>query len=57
MDNLQELDLIYEDGIHFNAQKYCEFYCRKDVEILRDGFKKFQEQCQEQFKMDCSHFF
>ena len=40
MDNLQQLRLLHDDGIHFNVQKYCEFYCQKDVEILRDGFKK-----------------
>ena len=40
MDNLQQLGLLHEYGIHFNTQKYCEFYCQKDVEILRDGFSK-----------------
>ena len=30
-------------GDHFDGMKYCEFYCKRDVDILREGFKAYRE--------------
>ena len=37
----------------FDGMKYCEFYCKRDVDILRIGFKAYREAClQEPVKLD-----
>lgn len=30
-------------GDNFDGMKYCEFYCKRDVDILREGFKAYRK--------------
>ena len=46
----------YIDEEHFDAKKYSEFYCRRDVEILRDGFEIFRNGCLSDFDLDVDKF-
>ena len=50
--NLSTLGLIEPDGIHFNAQEYCVYYCKRDVRILKEGFMVFRQQCLDDFHLD-----
>lgn len=54
--NLETLNLIEEDGKHFNAKEYCLYYCHRDVEILKEGFKCFRQQMKEQFNLECCDY-
>ena len=36
----------------FDKIKYVEFYCKQDVNILKQGFKKFREMCLEALQID-----
>jgi len=54
--NLKELNCLKSDGIHFDAKKYCLYYCERDVEILEQGFLKFKTQLQEHFDLDATEF-
>ena len=40
----------------FKIMNYAKFYCERDVEVLRDGFIKFHEGIQEDFKVDITKF-
>ena len=40
-ENLDKLHLILPNG-KFKSKEYCVYYCRRDVEILYAGFKKFR---------------
>lgn len=51
-DNLQRLGLIYPDGIHFNALGYAQYYCERDVKILKQGFIKQRETIFKEFNLD-----
>ena len=54
--NLVELNLLYPDGERFDSKQYCLFYCKRDVAILKQGFLKFQRDCKEDFRLDCTDF-
>ena len=40
----------------FDMQKYCEFYCKQDVEILRQAFLKFGSLMYKSFGLDIRSF-
>lgn len=49
-ENLTKMNLI-ENG-KWNVKKYTEYYCMRDVKILRDGFKKFRSMTLELLNID-----
>ena len=55
-ENLAKLNLLQSDNETFNAMEYCLFYCKRDVSILKQGFLKFQRDCLDDFKLDCTNF-
>ncbi len=40
------------DDKSFNMYKYSEFYCKQDVNILRQAFNKFRDQCKNELDLD-----
>ena len=47
-----------EKGIEmFDMMKYSEFYCKRDVEVMRSGFKVFRGWIKKALKIDCTQFF
>ncbi|EDS89522.1 DNA polymerase, putative [Entamoeba histolytica HM-1:IMSS] len=41
------------DDTHFNSKKYCEYYCLRDVLVLREGFLKYRQMVQTHLQLDC----
>ncbi|EDR22667.1 hypothetical protein, conserved [Entamoeba dispar SAW760] len=41
------------DDTHFNSRKYCEYYCLRDVLVLREGFLKYRQMVQTHLHLDC----
>lgn len=54
--NLRVTDSLLADEETFDAKKYCLFYCERDVQILKQGFLKFQRDCKDDFRLDCTDF-
>ncbi|BFU22031.1 DNA polymerase, putative [Entamoeba histolytica] len=44
------------DNGKFNTRKYCEYYCKRDVEVLRKGFMKFKEMTKKNLELECEAF-
>jgi len=44
------------DDEKFDMWKYCEFYCKQDVRLLREGFTKFREGFLKDFDIDVHDF-
>ncbi|EAL44459.2 DNA polymerase, putative [Entamoeba histolytica HM-1:IMSS] len=53
--NLIKTDCLLPNG-KFNTKKYCEYYCKRDVEVLRQGFIKFKEMTKKNLDLDCDTF-
>lgn len=51
VENLERLNCII-DGECWDVKKYTLFYCRRDVEILKDGFNVFRDQIMQEFGID-----
>ena len=52
MKNLEKLDLMNNKKTHYDHIAYCEYYCRKDVEVLGLGLIKFREMMTEVTDLD-----
>ena len=50
--NIDSIPNCRIDENHFDMYKYCEFYCKQDVNILRLGFNKFREGFLKDFNID-----
>ena len=44
------------NGDEWNVEEYTKYYCRRDVNILRNGFIKFRKMCKEEIKIDPTGF-
>ena len=51
-NNIDKIQGCRIDEEHFDMWKYCSFYCRQDVNILRIGFNKFRDGFLLDFKID-----
>ena len=51
-ENIDSIPECRMDNNHFNMEKYCEFYCMQDVEVLRLSFNKFQRDFYKEFKIN-----
>ncbi|EDS88927.1 DNA polymerase, putative [Entamoeba histolytica HM-1:IMSS] len=40
----------------FNAEKYCEYYCLRNVLVLREGFLKYKKMMKENLNLECTQF-
>ena len=49
-NNLQRLNYI--ENNQWNVEKYTYYYCMRDVQILRDGVKKFAQMTKEMLDID-----
>lgn len=49
-DKLIKMKLL--DNDKWNVEEYTKYYCRRDVNILRNGFNKFRKMCKEELKID-----
>ena len=54
--NIDEIPGCRIDEKHFNMKRYCEFYCKQDVVILRESFSKCQELMKKSFDIDIKDF-
>ncbi len=50
--NIDSIEGCRFDDNTFDMYKYCEFYCKQDVNILRLGFNAFREGFLKDFKID-----
>jgi len=53
--NIKELGLEVGDG-NFNHMKYAQFYCERDVDVMREGYETFREWVLEQLGLDIDEF-
>jgi hypothetical protein len=53
--NLKELNCMINEK-QFDLFKYAEYYCERDVEILRKGFIQFRKVFKEDFNLDPIHY-
>ena len=44
---------LHDDPEHFDILKYCEFYCSKDVLVLKKAMNLFHDQLMDSFSIDC----
>ena len=54
--NIDSIDGCRIDETHFDMWKYCSFYCKQDVNILRIGFNEFRNGFKKEFKIDPFNF-
>ena len=50
-ENLKELNAII-DNDYFDTEKYCLFYCKQDVRILKIGYQKFRSIVEKELNLD-----
>ena len=55
-DNINSIPECKIDNNYFNMKKYCEFYCRQDVVVLRESFRKCRQLMNESFDIDIIYF-
>ena len=55
MEEMKEniINDLQDDPEHFDIIKYCEFYCGKDVEVLKKALNLFHDQLFTNFQIDC----
>ena len=53
--NIDSLKGCRIDEDHFDMWVYCEFYCKQDVNILRQGFNIYRENLINEFNLDPLH--
>ena len=53
-ENVRKIAAI--DDSTFDMRKYCEFYCKQDVNILQQGFEYFRKSLLEEFNLDAYDF-
>lgn len=55
MEEMREniINDLKEDPNYFDIIKYCEFYCGKDVEVLKKALNLFHDQLYTNFQIDC----
>lgn len=55
MEEMKEniINDLQDDPEHFDIIKYCEFYCGKDVEVLKKALNLFHDQLYTNFQIDC----
>lgn len=58
MSNIREVENFVEDSDIelFDMQRYAEFYCKKDVEVLKAGVEMFTESIQKDFGIDAKQY-
>lgn len=44
------------DITKFDMMKYCQYYCEKDVEVLKKGLTIFREGIKKEFGLDCINY-
>ena len=49
---LENIKLFMTDSKHFNCMKYNEYYCKLDVEVLKQGYKTFRKWILESMDID-----
>lgn len=55
LKNIEELGLkVGED--HFSHMKYAQFYCERDVNVMRHGYETFREWVLQQLNIDIDDF-
>ena len=52
IENCKRLNILNEETGEFDSKKYCIFYCKRDVNILRYGFLKFRQMTIENIGID-----
>ena len=56
MKNVVDVAGICRDPSHFDMRIYCEYYCKRDVKILQEGFEYFREALLKEFDLDAYDF-
>ena len=54
-ENIDKIKGCRVDDNHFDMWKYCEFYCKQDVNILRQGFNTFRDGLMNELNLDPFH--
>jgi hypothetical protein len=56
LQNVNRREFIHDDPLSFDMQKYCVFYCERDVDLLQRGYMAFRDYILRQFHLDIINF-